>query len=115
MSAIDGAIGEAAHAIHSAEAKLDHRTEQQYARYNEWRRQIRGCRLVVIEIGAGTAVPTVRVECESAGGTLIRINPHEAEAIGGALSLADKGLQTLIAIQGEIAKRSHHRAWVSAN
>jgi len=62
---------------------LEHRTEQQYSRYTAWRRQTRGRRLVVIELGAGTAVPTVRIECESAGGTLIRINPREPEVSDG--------------------------------
>ena len=47
--------------------------------YQAWRRQVRQRRLVVIELGAGTAVPTVRLECESASGTLIRINPREPE------------------------------------
>ncbi|WP_444997815.1 SIR2 family NAD-dependent protein deacylase [Aliikangiella sp. IMCC44359] len=33
---------------------------------------------VVIECGAGTAIPTVRYFCESQKGTLIRINPRES-------------------------------------
>lgn len=47
-----------------------------------WRRAQAGKSLVVLEIGAGTAVPTVRrmAELASAGsGALIRINPREPE------------------------------------
>ena len=45
-----------------------------------WRRARRAERLVVIEIGAGTAVPTVRRQAElasAATGALVRINPRE--------------------------------------
>jgi NAD-dependent SIR2 family protein deacetylase len=77
---------------------LEHRTAEQYNRYNAWRRQIRGCRLVVIEIGAGRAVPTVRLECESAGGTLIRINPYEAEGKETAIAFPCGALEVLTAI-----------------
>jgi NAD-dependent SIR2 family protein deacetylase len=77
---------------------LEQRTEEQYARYTAWRKQVRGCRLVVIEIGAGTAVPTVRLECEAAGGTLIRINPREADTPVGGFSIACDALNSAIAI-----------------
>ncbi|OLF07962.1 SIR2 family NAD-dependent protein deacylase [Actinophytocola xanthii] len=43
-----------------------------------WLSDNRG-RLVVLELGAGTSVPTVRGFAEQAGGHLIRINPREAE------------------------------------
>lgn len=47
-----------------------------------WRRRLRGARLVVLELGAGTAVPTVRRAAELASastGALIRVNPREPE------------------------------------
>lgn len=78
---------------------LEDRTEQQYSRYEAWRKQIRTARLVVIEIGAGTAVPTVRLECESAGGTLIRINPWEADAQDGIISVVQEALAALIQLK----------------
>ena len=56
---------------------LEQRTGQQHDRYVAWRRSIHGQRLAIIELGAGTHVPTIRLECESAAGTLIRINPRE--------------------------------------
>ena len=58
----------------------------------EWRRGFGGDRLVVLEVGAGTGVPTVRRQAElasAAGGTLIRINPREPEVRHGrGVSLA---------------------------
>lgn len=45
-----------------------------------WRRTRRGARLVVVELGAGTALPTVRRHAELASattGALVRINPRE--------------------------------------
>ena len=57
-------------------------------------------RLLVIEIGAGTAIPTVRRMSESVGGRLIRINPDEPR-LGGAegVSLECGGLEALAAIE----------------
>ncbi|WP_246440406.1 SIR2 family NAD-dependent protein deacylase [Saccharothrix tamanrassetensis] len=49
-----------------------------------WRRTVRG--LVVLELGAGLAVPTVRRQAElasAASGALIRINPREPEVRHG--------------------------------
>jgi NAD-dependent SIR2 family protein deacetylase len=48
----------------------------------DWRRSLRGSRLVVVELGAGTGLPTVRRQAElasAANGALIRINPREPE------------------------------------
>jgi NAD-dependent SIR2 family protein deacetylase len=49
-------------------------------RLARWRRGLHGARLVVIELGAGTAVPTVRRQAELASattGALVRVNPGE--------------------------------------
>jgi len=51
-----------------------------------WRRAQRLGRLVVLEVGAGTAVPTVRRQAElasAATGALIRINPRDPEVRHG--------------------------------
>lgn len=56
------------------------RTDQQARAHTEWLRSLRGSRVVVIELGAGTAVPTVRRHAElnaAATGALIRINTRE--------------------------------------
>jgi NAD-dependent SIR2 family protein deacetylase len=79
---------------------LEDRTAAQNARYERWRREIRGCRVAIIELGAGSAVPTVRLECESASGVLIRINPREPEGPQGAISLPLGALDALSAIDG---------------
>lgn len=53
-------------------------------------------RLVVVEVGAGTSVPTVRRFAEQAGGSLIRINPREPEIRSGeGISLPMGGLAAL--------------------
>ena len=57
------------------------RAARQAARYRGWLKRARGAKLAVIECGAGTAVPTVRLESERAanrpGATLVRINLRE--------------------------------------
>jgi NAD-dependent SIR2 family protein deacetylase len=59
---------------------LEHRTEDQHRRYADWLRARSG-RLVVVECGAGTGVPTVRRESERVarrpGATLVRVNVRE--------------------------------------
>jgi NAD-dependent SIR2 family protein deacetylase len=62
------------------------RSQRRLEELTAWRRGVRGRGLVVVEIGAGTAVPTVRRQAElaSAGsGALIRINPREPEVRHG--------------------------------
>lgn len=55
----------------------ERRTALQYRRLTEW---LAGTeRLLCIEIGAGSAIPTVRRFSEHYGWRLIRINPHEAQ------------------------------------
>ncbi|MCW8998161.1 MAG: hypothetical protein OQK04_05560 [Kangiellaceae bacterium] len=57
-------------------------------------------RPVIIECGAGTAVPTVRYFCEQSPGTLIRINPRETHFdFGGGIALrcgAKQGLELIV-------------------
>jgi NAD-dependent SIR2 family protein deacetylase len=57
---------------------LDFRTAIQESAMSAWLKKVK--RLVVIEIGAGTAVPTVRAKSGIVGGTLIRINPDQPES-----------------------------------
>jgi NAD-dependent SIR2 family protein deacetylase len=62
---------------------VPHRTDEQYRRYREWLHTVAGERLVVIECGAGTGVPTVRMQSERVagahGGRLVRINVREPQ------------------------------------
>ena len=59
-------------------------------------------RMVIIELGAGTHVPTIRIMSEDfidrPGGTLIRINPREPDVPAGHLSLPMGALDALRAI-----------------
>jgi len=77
---------------------LNEREAGQRERLQEWLRQVE--RLLVIEIGAGTDIPTVRMVGETAGGWLIRINPNEAQlGQGKGVSIAAGGLEALRAIE----------------
>ena len=63
------------------------RTSKQEHRYNKWKKVNRNKKIVIIEIGAGTAIPTVRIEGKQLASKhpdaiLIRINPREYE-VGG--------------------------------
>ncbi len=57
-----------------------------------------GGRLVAVELGAGTAIPTVRHTCARHATTLVRINPREAHGPPGTLSLPLGALAALEAI-----------------
>ncbi|HEY1966796.1 MAG TPA: Sir2 family NAD-dependent protein deacetylase [Pseudonocardia sp.] len=77
---------------------LPARTERQAADHLTWLRSQDRARLVVLEIGAGTTVPTVRRHAESIAGTaLIRINPREPELRRG-VSIAAPAAETLAAL-----------------
>ena len=55
------------------------RTEAQFDRYRNFLNRVQGAQMAVLEFGAGTAVPTVRFECERQRPHLIRINPRDSE------------------------------------
>jgi NAD-dependent SIR2 family protein deacetylase len=62
---------------------IDKRTREQQRRMFKWQNDMKRKRLVIIELGAGTAVPTVRATSESMltsnpQNRLIRINPRES-------------------------------------
>ncbi len=67
------------------------RADQQEARLRRWLDDARAARMVVIECGAGTAIPTVRRFAESVvaqfDATLIRINVREPEVPRGQIGL----------------------------
>lgn len=63
------------------------RTNEQEARYRRWLHQSSDP-IVAIEFGAGTAVPTVRIESEAHSDTLIRVNPREPDGPRQTISLA---------------------------
>ena len=63
------------------------RTAQQEARSRQWVGDAGDGSMVVVECGAGTAVPTVRMACERLGATLVRINPREPSGPAGTISI----------------------------
>ena len=72
---------------------ISDRTDHQTTRLWDWLREVDydGKKLAIIECGAGTAVPTVRLTCENLvqryGATLIRINPREPNVPPGEISI----------------------------
>jgi NAD-dependent SIR2 family protein deacetylase len=77
---------------------LEQRTAAQSQRMSAWLEKVG--RLLVIEVGAGTNIPTVRLLGESLGCPLIRIDPTES-ALGqrSGVSIARGGLEALRAIE----------------
>ena len=77
---------------------IGRRTDEQHERLAAWLEETRGP-VVVLELGAGTAVPTVRLASETiarrTGGTLVRVNPREPEVPPGAIGLAMGALEAL--------------------
>lgn len=72
------------------------RTNLQMERLEKWYRALKNP--VVIELGAGLAVPTVRRTCESIPAPFIRINPADPQMDGkktNAISIKMKGLEAL--------------------
>ena len=77
---------------------MESRTDAQHARYRDWLRSVDGGQLVIVECGAGTAVPTVRWECERLGATLIRINVREPQVPLGQVGIELGALEGLTRI-----------------
>jgi NAD-dependent SIR2 family protein deacetylase len=85
---------------------LGERSDAQDARFDSWLETLSGP-LVIIEMGAGGAIPTVRSCSEITarkarhGGRLIRINPRESDGPAGTLSFAEGALGGLRKIFGD--------------
>ena len=63
------------------------RTLQQQSNLDKWLAERDGLQSMVIECGAGKAIPTVRWKCEQFDGSLIRINPRDYEVLEGQIGL----------------------------
>lgn len=80
------------------------RTDAQVEHYDAWLARVPPGRLVIVECGAGSAVPTVRMRSEDIAAlkdaTLIRINPREPEVRNGIrhISLAMTSLEAISGI-----------------
>jgi len=77
---------------------VDARTATQYDRLDTWRRRVG--RLVVVELGAGTDVPSVRRMVEAQRAPLIRINPRAPDvAPGRGVGLPLGALDALVTLR----------------
>ena len=83
---------------------LWNRSNAQERRFEAWLSGLEDARLVVVECGAGHAIPTVRRMSENlqrAGADLIRINPREPNGPAGTISLPVGALEALSVIDGQ--------------
>ena len=82
---------------------LSDRTRGQEMRFDSFLAQHQNEPIVVIEMGAGTAIPTIRYMSERIGqrfgATIIRINPREAHISGGHISLPCGALEGLSGVE----------------
>jgi len=85
-------------------AWVEDRTDAQYARLRRWRQAVR--KLVVVEIGAGIDIPSVRRMSEMQRAPIVRINPR-APQLGGhqGVAISLRGLEALSALQSLIYRK----------
>jgi NAD-dependent SIR2 family protein deacetylase len=83
---------------------IEARTRRQEERFRSFLAHQSGNRIVVVELGAGTAIPTVRAMSERIGALsqarVIRINPREPQISSPHLSLPCGALEGLRGIDG---------------
>jgi NAD-dependent SIR2 family protein deacetylase len=85
---------------------LDGRTAAQRERFEEFLQDEAGRRLLVVELGAGSAIPTIRWTSERLGrgdACVVRINPREPGIAPPHLSIAAGALEALSAIDAALA------------
>lgn len=78
---------------------ISHASDHQESAFESWLRTLGGKRLVIIECGAGTAIPSIRWisgnVAEKTNSHLIRINPREAQVLPGQFSIPTGALEGL--------------------
>jgi NAD-dependent SIR2 family protein deacetylase len=84
----------------------DRRQAMQEGRLRAHLAGVAGPGLVVLEVGAGTAVPTVRwfgrSLVERAGARLVRINPYDHEVPAGQVAVRGGAAASLLALRAEL-------------
>jgi NAD-dependent SIR2 family protein deacetylase len=87
---------------------ISDRTAGQERRFDEFVCDARDKKLVVIEMGAGTAIPTIRHLSEQlgsrCGAAVIRINPREGQIVAPHISIPCGALQGLLGIDAALAR-----------
>jgi NAD-dependent SIR2 family protein deacetylase len=87
---------------------LSERVDAQEVRFKQWKDNLDASssrlkqKILVIEIGVGTEIPTVRHLAESMNTDIIRINPKESQGAGNVLSIPAGGLEILQEIDNVI-------------
>jgi len=87
-------------------AWLDRRTAAKRARFEAFLDEVSGARLLVVELGAGTGIPTIRLTSERLArrgdAFLVRVNPREPDAPPPALQIAAGALEALAGIDAAL-------------
>jgi NAD-dependent SIR2 family protein deacetylase len=90
-------------------AWIPDRTERQQERFRQFLSRVGQGRVVVVELGAGTAIPTVRAASERIGALakarVIRINPREPQIPAPHLSLPCGALEGVQGIEEMLRRR----------
>lgn len=81
---------------------IDRYARFQRNRFDAWLDAIQDNNIVIIEIGAGKAIPTVRNTSERINGNLIRINPVDASGYGNTISIKLGALDAIEQIESAI-------------
>jgi NAD-dependent SIR2 family protein deacetylase len=84
-------------------------THEQERRYRSWLASVRGRKLVILELGAGTAIATIRWHGESLAAerdrtTLVRVNPDATDADEPVIPLRLGALEALTRIEAALAR-----------
>jgi NAD-dependent SIR2 family protein deacetylase len=92
-------------------AKVAHEQEQ---RYRQWLASVRGRKLVILELGAGTAIATIRWHGEKLTGerpqtTLVRVNPDATDADESVIPMRLGALEALTRIEATLAEEFKER------
>jgi NAD-dependent SIR2 family protein deacetylase len=94
-------------------AWIDAFTRQQMGAFDAWRASVRDQRLVILEVGAGIAIPSIRHigerTAQRARTTLIRINPDAREGEEAATAVPLPALQALTLIDAAMHSASSRR------
>lgn len=88
-------------------------TQQQSQAFDRWLTGVRGRRLVILEIGAGTAIPTMRNlgerVAQRARANLVRINPDAPADMDGGIPLRLPAEQALRLIESALPEQFRNR------
>ena len=82
-----------------------HRSSEQEGVYLDWLSHVDKKDLLVIELGAGVEIPTVRMESHRQSGNIIRINPDD-DSSSNVLHIKSGAKEALLAIDAALQRMS---------